>query len=39
MHQLATERLTLRPIADGDRDLLHALAADAHVRRFLLDGA
>jgi ribosomal-protein-alanine N-acetyltransferase len=36
-HELATERLVLRPLAAGDADCLHALWTDAPVRRFLWD--
>ena len=37
-HELATERLVLRPLAADDADGLHALWTDEPVRRFLWDG-
>lgn len=36
---LPTPRLRCVPIAAGDLDAFHALVVDAHVRRYLLDGA
>jgi ribosomal-protein-alanine N-acetyltransferase len=37
MHELATSRLSLRPIAPSDRSRLYAIFRDPYVRRYLWD--